>query len=61
MLLSEVVVRCSFAYFKENTAYICKLAVSESENFSVVGVIVRKIEGKRNDYCCWVLFAEARE
>jgi hypothetical protein len=52
---------CSFAYFKQNTDLYLQFAVSEGENFFVLGVIVRKIEGKCSDYCYWVLFAEAGE
>jgi hypothetical protein len=39
--------------FKQNTDLYLKLTVSEGENFSVLGVIVRKIEGNCNDYCYW--------
>jgi hypothetical protein len=62
LLLSEV--SCAIVLLRiliRIYTYISKLAVSESENVSFLGVIVRKIEGKYNGYCYWVIFAEARE
>jgi hypothetical protein len=36
-------------------------AVAEGEYFSLLGVIVHEIEGKYNNYCVRVFFAETSE
>jgi hypothetical protein len=45
---------------KQNIDLYLQLDVSEGEEFSVLCVIFRKIEGNCNDYCYRVFFAEAK-
>jgi hypothetical protein len=52
---------CSFVCFKQNINLYLLPAVAEGEYISFLGVIVRKIEGKCNNYCVWVFFAETKE
>jgi hypothetical protein len=52
---------CSFVYFKQNIEIHLLPVVAEGEYFSLLGVVVREIEEKCNNYCVWVFFAETRE